>query len=150
MAYGELLDDIDRAELHRAIGLAAHGVGIGSFVYIRRIFERLIHKRFTDFKEAEGWKEEDFLDKRMVEKIELLKNHLPPSLVINKRIYSILSLGIHELTDEMCLKFFPVVLALARVILEEDKRKQEDLLLRKNLEKAIAAYEHPTGKKAGA
>jgi hypothetical protein len=38
----------DAMELNRATGLAAHGVGIGSFVYIRRIFERLIHRRFEE------------------------------------------------------------------------------------------------------
>jgi hypothetical protein len=38
--YRQVLEKEDAAELHRAIGLAAHGVGVGSFVYIRRVFER--------------------------------------------------------------------------------------------------------------
>src|SRR5262245_34308702 len=39
--YSAVLSKEDGRELHKAIGLAAHGVGIGSFVYLRRVFERL-------------------------------------------------------------------------------------------------------------
>ena len=56
--YRDVLSKEDAAEFHKAIGLAAHGVGIGAFVYIRRIFERLIHDRFDEFKDNEGWSEE--------------------------------------------------------------------------------------------
>jgi hypothetical protein len=91
-AYRGLLSKEDSGELHKAIGLAAHGVGIGSFVYLRRIFERLIKVRFDTFKVAEGWTEDQFKPKRMQEKIELLKDHLPGFLVENRKIYSILSL----------------------------------------------------------
>ena len=58
--YTGTMDVEDSRELHKAIGLAAHGVGIGSFVYMRRIFERLIWKRFNEFKDAEGWSERSF------------------------------------------------------------------------------------------
>ena len=53
--YRSVLDETDGAELHRVIGLAAHGVGVGSFVYLRRILERLIAGRFHSFKQQEGW-----------------------------------------------------------------------------------------------
>jgi hypothetical protein len=42
VVYRGVLRPEDGSELYKAIGLAAHGVGIGSFVYLRRIFERLI------------------------------------------------------------------------------------------------------------
>jgi hypothetical protein len=48
--YRAVLSKEDSSEFHKAIGLAAHGVGIGSFVYMRRIFERLIGKRFEERK----------------------------------------------------------------------------------------------------
>jgi hypothetical protein len=54
--YRNLLSKEDAAELHKAIGLAAHGVGIGAYVYIRRIFERLIHSRFAEWKDRDGQK----------------------------------------------------------------------------------------------
>lgn len=52
--YCKILGQHDSREFSRAIRLAAHGVGIGSFVYLRRIFERLIVSRFSQFKEIEG------------------------------------------------------------------------------------------------
>jgi hypothetical protein len=131
---------LDATEFHKAIGLAAHGVGIGSYVYLRRIFERLIKGRFDEFKETEKWSEEDFLKVRMHERIELLKEHLPEFLVRNKKVYSILSLGVHELDEKVCLEFFPVLRSSIVVILEEDKRKLEELRRQQDLEKAISKF----------
>jgi hypothetical protein len=125
--YSKLLDKEDRAEFHKAIGLAAHGVGIGSYVYLRRIFERLIWRRFNEYKAAEKWKESDFKQLSMKERIELLKDHLPEFLVQNAKLYSILSLGIHELNEADCLAFFPVLRQSTIWILEQDKKKQEEL-----------------------
>ncbi len=141
--YTKLLSAEDAAEFHKAIGLAAHGVGIGSLVYLKRIFERLIQKRFDQFKEAEGWDDEQFKNLRMNERIDFLRSHLPDFLVRNSRIYSILSLGVHELDEKSCLAFFPVLRSSTIVILEEDKKKKEDLDRQKALEKAIASFEHP-------
>jgi hypothetical protein len=149
--YRRVLSPQDAAEFHRAIGLASHGVGIGAYVYLRRIFERLIRGRFDEFKTAEHWMEEDFLRRRMDEKIELLKDHLPDFLVKNSRIYSILSQGIHELDEAQCMAFFPVLRSSIVVILEEDKKKKEELLRRAELEKAIAAFSNkPSPERTGA
>jgi hypothetical protein len=138
--YRTILSPEDSAELHKAIGLAAHGVGIGAYVYIRRIFERLIDNRFAEFKTAENWSAEDFQTLRVAEKIEFLKGHLPEFLVRNKKLYGILSLGIHELNEADCLNFFSVIRASTIFILEEDKRKKEELAQRAAVEKAIERY----------
>jgi hypothetical protein len=138
--YSKLLDKEDVSEFHKAIGLAAHGVGIGSYVYLRRIFERLIWKRFAEFKESEGWDETAFKAMRMKEKIEHLKGHLPEFLVSNAKLYSILSLGVHELKEADCLAFFPVLRQSTIWILEQDKKKQEELAQRKELEASIAKF----------
>jgi len=140
--YSGVLSREDSRELHKAIGLAAHGVGIGSYVYLRRVFEHLIRKRFDEFKAAEGWSEEDF-KKRMEDKIDLLKDHLPDFLVDNRKIYSILSTGVHELDEQSCLAFFPVLKRTIILILEEDKQKAEELEERRALAAAIAAYKPP-------
>ncbi len=141
--YRSVLSKEDSSELHKAIGLAAHGVGIGSFVYLRRIFERLIQARFKTFENEEGWSNSDFQRLRMPEKIEFLKDHLPSFLVENKKIYSILSQGLHELSEEGCLKFFTVLEKSTLIILEEDKKKREELELRKQAQKAIANFQAP-------
>jgi hypothetical protein len=142
-SYSKLLDPEDTAEFHKAIGLAAHGVGIGSYVYLRRIFERLIAKRFFEYKDFEGWDETAFKTIRMKEKIELLQNHLPEFLVKNAKIYSILSLGIHELKEADCLAFFPVLRQSTIWILEQDKKKQEELAQQRKLELEIARFSSP-------
>lgn len=138
--YSKLLDKEDISEFHKAIGLAAHGVGIGSYVYLRRIFERLIAKRFQEYKAIEGWTDEKFFKLRMAEKIAHLKNHLPEFLVKNAKMYSILSLGVHELNEKDCLTFFPVLRQSTVWILEQDKKKQEELAQQRELEKAIAGF----------
>jgi hypothetical protein len=148
-SYSKLLDKNDAAEFHKAIGLAAHGVGIGSYVYLRRIFERLIWTRFAAFKDAEKWDEADFKAMRMKDKIEFLKNHLPEFLIKNTKLYSILSLGVHELNEKDCLAFFPVLRQSTIWILEQDKKKKEELDQQRGLEEAISRFtasETPSGK----
>jgi hypothetical protein len=137
-SYRSVLSKEDAAELHKAIGLAAHGVGIGSFVYLRRIFERLVAKRFYQFKGENGWNEEDFNKLRMNEKVSFLQDYLPPFLSEHASLYSVLSLGIHELSEEICLEAFDSIKLSMKIILEEDKRKQEELALRKKASEAIA------------
>jgi hypothetical protein len=138
--YQKALDRDDGAELHRAIGLAAHGVGIGSFVYLRRVFERLIARRFKEFKDKEGWTEAEFVKLRMEEKIEFLKGHLPEFLTRNKRVYAILSKGIHELREKECLGAFEMLKHATFFILDEDKHKIEQLGVRRKAEQAIASF----------
>lgn len=123
-----LKPDIFR-EFTKAIGLAAHGVGVGSFVYLRRIFENLVEQAHVLAKFEAGWDESLYESSRMAEKIHLLRNFLPAFLIDNRTIYSILSKGIHELTEDECLAAFPAVKIAIEIILDAqlqadaDKRK---------------------------
>jgi hypothetical protein len=123
--YSSVLEPADSRELHTAIGLAAHGVGIGSFVYLRRIFERLVQRRFDEAKAEKGWLVEDFLRLRMNERVKFLKGHLPSFLVDNAEIYSILSEGVHALDEETCRADFNLLKASIVTILDEDRRNKE-------------------------
>jgi hypothetical protein len=133
----------DGAELARAIGLASHGVGIGSFVYVRRIFERVIKRKFDDLQVSESWPANALDGKRIDERIQLMKDHLPDFLVRNTRLYGILSLGIHELKEQDCLDFFTVAYSSIKFILDEDRRKREEKTERAEAERAIAGYKPP-------
>lgn len=141
--YRKHMTNRDAGEFHRAIGLAAHGVGVGSFVYLRRVFERLIYGRFQEFKKQEGWDEAEFFNSRMEDKIALIKDHLPNFLVENRRVYSILSLGIHELEEEDCLKYFEALKQAIIIILEDDKKTKEELQRRQAFAAAIARFSPP-------
>jgi hypothetical protein len=140
LAYRKGMDKSDSAEFHKAIGLAAHGVGVGSFVYLRRVFERLIHKRFEEFKLVEGWEDRSFYPVRMEDKVDLLKDHLPEFLVENRKIYSILSVGIHELDEKKCLQWFGIMKQSIIIILVDDKKKKEDLERKAAFSTAIASF----------
>lgn len=147
--YRKYMPENSSKEFHRAIGLAAHGVGIGSYVYMRRVFERLVQSRFDEFKEEEAWSEDEFNQKKMTEKIELLDQHLPDFLVQNKKIYSILSLGIHELSEEKCLAYFEVLKDSIIMILEDDKKKREEIDRRRSLQAAIDKFQHDSDDQSG-
>ncbi|MBL6445678.1 hypothetical protein JMN32_05120 [Fulvivirga sp. 29W222] len=117
--YKKLLSNDKISEFNKAIGLHAHGVGIGSFVYLRRIFEGLIFETFDKVQENLGISKEKFRSARMSDKITFLKDYLPEYLIENKEIYGILSKGIHELDENFCKEVFPVIQDGLEFILEE-------------------------------
>jgi hypothetical protein len=136
--YSKLISNEKLKEFTRAIGLAANGVGIGSFVYLRRIFEYLIGEAFKQAMADKAISEGDFQKARMDGKIDLLHNYLPGFLVENKSMYSILSLGVHELDEKTCLAHFDTLRVAIEIILDEkldEFRKQEKIkAARKKLE----------------
>lgn len=119
-AYRKILDEEQYKEFTRGIGLAAHGIGIGSFVYLRRVFENLIEeahaKARAEFKEFSN---DDYLKARMDDKIKMVSDYLPEFLVENRSLYAILSTGIHDLTEDECLQYFETVKIGIEQILDE-------------------------------
>jgi hypothetical protein len=51
--------------------------------------------------------------------IDILSYHLPEFLVENRKLYGILSKGLHELSEEECLKYFQTVKIGIEQILDE-------------------------------
>jgi hypothetical protein len=127
----------DAAEFNKAVGLAAHGVGIGSFVYLRRIFERLVQRRFDEFKQVEGWSIEEFDRSRMGERILMMRKHLPSFMVENSDVYSLLSVAIHALAEDECLAMARVLQKSILLILQEDEANRTRLLSVKEIEKEL-------------
>lgn len=136
--YRKFLSKGDYAELKRASGLFAHGIGIGSFVYLRRIFERLISVHHQALANA-GTPVPNFDGLHMDDKIKGLASVLPPALVKHRKVYSILSIGIHGLDEETCRKYFPVVKAAILQMLDQDMARKELAAAEALLESEIAA-----------
>jgi hypothetical protein len=134
--YSKVLEKKYFRELTKAIGLASHGVGVGSFVYLRRIFEFLIEESHVKLSGEKSWDEDTYKRARMNDKIEILSSELPDFLVENKSMYSILSKGIHELSENDCLKAFPIIKIGIEIILDE---KIEKLRKEKKLAEAKKA-----------
>jgi len=133
--YRKIIGEEEYKEFTRGIGLAAHGVGIGSFVYLRRVFENLIEEAHVLAQNETGFDQDKYQKGRMDKKIEMLKNHLPEFLVENKILYSILSKGIHELTENECLQYFETVKIGIEQILDEK------IIQKEKADKAIKARE---------
>jgi hypothetical protein len=128
--YRRILGRHRYAEFARAVGLYAHDIRIGSFVYLRRIFEDLITKAHEMALQDASWNESAFQSAHMPDRIKLLENHLPEIMVENANIYGILSKGIHELTEEECLGYFTTIKAGIKLILDEEiarKEREEDI-----------------------
>lgn len=123
--YRKVLGNEKYRELTRAVGLHAHGVGIGAIVYLRRILEELIGVAQERAAKQEGWDNDAFVRARMDERIQLLEHELPSFLVQNRRIYGILSLGIHELDEQKCLEIFEPIKVGIELILDEQLERQQ-------------------------
>jgi hypothetical protein len=131
-AVSKIAERIDAIELRRAVGLMSHDVAIGAFVYLRRVFERIIDGAWQRALEA-GEKLPASNSLRMAEKIAALRTHLPEIVTRNAKAYGILSLGLHELSEEQCAKAYPVLEGSVIAMLEEihaqaAKQKREKLL----------------------
>ncbi len=121
-------------ELNRAVGLNSHGIGVGSFVYLRRIIEKhILYPKLTELI-AQGNTTKDIIDKSsFVEKFKIAEAFLPKSLVNYPKIYSILSKGIHELEESECKDIFPILEKSIEIILDkkieeiENKKKEIEI-----------------------
>lgn len=126
------------AELKKATGLFAHGIGIGSFVYLRRIFENLVESVRLE-SDPRGEREAEFRSMRMAERITALAGNLPPAVVKYKAAYGLLSKGLHELTEAECREYFPLIRAAVIVMLEQKYEAAQKAKAEADLERAFAA-----------
>lgn len=124
-------------ELRKAIGLFAHGIGIGSFVYLRRIIENLVLEKYEEFSVNLDISKKDFINLKFDEKIEILKMYLPTILVENKNIYHIVSKGIHELNEDECRNMFLQIKVGIELILDEMLIEKERAIEGKTFKKFV-------------
>ena len=139
--YRKVLDK-KYPEFTKAIGLASHGIGVGSFVYLRRIFEYLIEKAHQTALQNPSWRDENETvfnenQKRVVEKIQLLKDYLPEFLVVNRAMYGIISKGIHELTEDECLRYFPIIKNSIELILDQEIERRTKITKEQEVQREI-------------
>lgn len=123
--YRKLNNEI-YSELNRAVGLSTHGIGIGSFVYLRRIIEKhIVYPKITELISEGKIDKEQISHSDFKGKIKIAKDKLPAFLVDNGKIYSILSKGIHELDEDECKGFFPILRTAIEIVLDEQIEKNE-------------------------
>lgn len=125
-------------EFNRAIGLSAHGVGIGAYVYLRRIFESLVEEAHRAASAESGWDEGTYQQSRMAERITMVRTHLPQFLVQHPKLYSVLSKHLHELSEQECLANFDAVKLAIEVIIDEKLKQRDEAKKIEGARKAMA------------
>lgn len=132
--YKRVLSKEDRKEFRRAIGLYASGIGVGAYVYLRRIFERLlVTAKNTALQD--GVELPDYETAHIDERTKMLKDYLPKALEGNTTFYSIVSKGIHELSEDDCTAYFPILQDFLLLIMRQWEQQRQE----KETEKKLAA-----------
>lgn len=72
------------------------------------------------------------LRKRMEDKIDYVKDNLPDYFNENSHIYGILSKGVHELEENECQKYLPLLKAIIIYALDEAADRRSKELRKKN------------------
>lgn len=142
--YKKVLSDDSFKDFSKALGLYANGVGGGSLLYLRRIYETLIKNAQDNCSKLPEWDEDEYSKKRFNEKIEYIESLgakiIPDELSdVKDKIYGWLSKGVHELSEQESKELFPYLKYAIEMILDEQivqKEKDEKLKeLKKTLNK---------------
>lgn len=91
--YRKVLGDERQRELNMAVGLNAHGVGIGALIYLRRALEYIVASAEQIAVAENGGNPIYSTTDRMADKIKALSKHLPDLIVEQRNFYGILSDG---------------------------------------------------------
>lgn len=131
--YNEIKEDLQKAILSYS-----NAFGVGAFVYLRRVLEKIITFKYQELKikgKLDADTQEIFEDKntKFSKRLELIKANIPEYLTENKKIYGILSAGVHGLNEENTLIYFPIVKNCLYIILDEMLEIQEKEKLRSKI-----------------
>lgn len=138
--YRKVIDKDYMRELKKACGLINHGIGIGLYTYLRRLFEKSIFEIYNKYFETDIEDKKvlsEFTNLKMDEKLKVLRDFLPEFMKDNKSLYGVLSKGIHELDEDMCLANFEVLLKCIICILEDRLEKKSKDNERTEIKKKI-------------
>lgn len=133
--FSKVLPNEKLLDLKKSAGLASHGIGAGSFVYLRRVFEYLLNDAYNEAIKAGKITSDEKV--HVVERIKKLKDYLPDMMVENAAVYGILSKGVHELDEEICIQSYSLMKDTIVEILEDLLAKREKEERRKALSKDI-------------
>ena len=122
-------------ELTSAVNLYSQNLGIGAFVYLRRILEHLVDTKYSILPDhADNTK---FIDK--LKAVEAIAPVIPKELEeIKEQIYSVLSKGVQEYSEDECLELFDAVFYVVTSVLDQELFKKEQEEKAANVKKIIA------------
>ncbi len=128
--YRKVLSDNSFRDFSMALGLYASGVGCGSLLYLRRIYETLIKDAQDNCSKLPGWNAEEYSKKRFNERIEYLESLgakiIPAELTdVKDKIYGWLSKAVHELSEQDSKELFPYLKYAIELVLDEQIAQKE-------------------------
>lgn len=134
-AFTKLLGEEYSEYYKKACSLYSFDTHIGALVYLRRIYEKLLIETFNENKGELDITVNEFKLKRIDEKIKYLKKYLPDIMFEQgfNIMYTKISDGIHNLTEDECSKIFLVLKTGIEEILIEKLEKEEKNKRRKEL-----------------
>ena len=136
--YRHVIDDSVRKEFGTTLGLFANGVGIGAYIYLRRIFETILVEASETAIDEGKIEKKDFNEAKVIDKIKMIKDELPETIVDNPVLYGIISKGVHELSEEECIEYFPVMKDSILLILNQWEKKRKEIETKKRLNASIS------------
>ena len=140
--YNSILSKERFRDFSMALGLYASGVGCGSLLYLRRIFESIVITAQIECEKLSGWDKDLYESKRFNEKIDYLENLgrkiIPDELSdVKTKIYGFLSKGVHELSEQEAMELFPHLKLAIELILDEQISQKERNEKIKAIKKAL-------------
>jgi hypothetical protein len=148
--YSKILKENYR-DYTMALGLYASGVGCGSFLYLRRIFEIMVEEFHKECLLQDTWDEEEFQGLHFNEKIQKIEAYgkciIPNELnEVRNVLYGVLSKGVHESSEDECKELFPYVKQAIDIMLDTKiaQREREDKLkeMRNKLQNSNFAHKN--------
>jgi len=123
-SYRKELNENDYKELSKALELHSNGFSVASFVYLRRIYENLIQQEHEKQRATiKDWNEPKYQKSNFGDQVKILVDNgadIIPSEIDNHKanIYRILSLGVHQYTEEECTQYFDLIFTCITLILQ--------------------------------
>ena len=123
-------------EFKTSIDCYSQGKGIAAFVYLRRILENIIEKKYSKLSLKDDGAIH-FIDKfKEVQKVEEI---IPKEFEnVKNQIYSVLSKGVHEYEEYECLELYEPVKIVIEEILDNQLREKERNKRLKEVSKIIS------------
>ena len=113
-----------------ACSLNSFHSNIGAMTYLRRIFEKLLLDCFEQNKSELDVTKENFTKLKMEDKLNKLKKFLPKIIFENgyNQVYSKVSNGIHNLSEDECDHLFiPLRMAIEEILIEKIELKEKKI-----------------------
>lgn len=136
------------SDFSKAIMFYTSNYGVAAFTHIRRILENFFVKKAYEIKKVQiDWNDKEYKDLRFQGKLEVLRDLLPPTLINNARLYSIVSKGIHELEEDECLLAFEAVKECIMLSLNDIIKEENDNKSQKKIKSALSRIENKINNK---